>query len=252
VYAAKGNISDAIKLCQDSLLIGQKNDAEIVVAGGYYALSELYLRLGDFDEALAYCERSITYYEEIDKNNFVFRTKVLAVVCKVYLGRYDEAKREADYLMELFESSENAYDNLPASVYLRNTIGFMAFRQEDYISAEHHWQEAHRQNSMVGAPDAAASIGNNLGMVYTNLDEYEAAEDILVESLSLYNQLGDVHRWANCMDNLADLYEKMGDWEAFKHTLGVAIGRLEPAATMTHSQKLLGHMRQRLEKFQDN
>ena len=252
VFAARGNIPKAMKLCQDALQLGQKNEAPIVIAGAHYGLAEVYFRSGDFELALNHSERATLKYEEIGKANFVFRTKVFAVVCKVYLKRYEEANVEADYLMELFNNSENAYDNLMASIYLRNVIGIMAFQQENYQTAEKHWQEAYRQNLMVGGKDSVASIGNNLGMVYTILEEYEAAEEMLVEALTLYEELGDVSRWANCMDNLVDLYEKMGNWAAARSTLETAIGRLEPEATMAYSQKMLHEMQQRLEKLPES
>jgi tetratricopeptide (TPR) repeat protein len=128
----------------------------------------------------------------------------------------------------------------------------MYFMLEDYLSAETHWQEAYNQNALIGMPDLTASIGNNLGKVYTKLKEYEAGEQILLESLTLFDQLGDIPRWANCMDNLADLYEEMGEFAAFKRTLEQAIARLEPQATMDHSQKLLQGMQQRLKQIPDN
>jgi tetratricopeptide (TPR) repeat protein len=128
----------------------------------------------------------------------------------------------------------------------------MAFQQKNYETAEQHWQEANRQNSLVGAPDSGASIGNNLGMVYTILGEYEAAEEMLSEALALYDELGDVYRWANCMDNLVDLHEKMGNWVAARVTLETAIGRLEPKATLAHSQKMLQEMQQRLENLPES
>ncbi len=252
VYAAKGQLSEAIDLCQDALRLGQKNDIPIVIAGAYFGLAEFNLRLSNYEDALAQCELATTYYEEIGNENFVFRTRVLAVVCKVHLKRYDEANNEAEYLMELFNDSENPYDNLIASIYLRNTIGIMAFQQEDYHTAEKHWHEAYQQSSMIGVPDTVASLGNNLGMVYTILEEFEAAEAVLLEALKMLDQLGDVPRWANCMDNLVDLYEKMGDWAAAKSTLETAIGRLQPEATMAHSQKMLREMQHRLDNLPDN
>jgi hypothetical protein len=52
------------------------------------------------------------------------------------------------------------------------------------------------------------------------------------------------------MDNLAEVYEKLGDWQACKHTLEEAIKRLEPEAIMPHSQLLLHNMQQKHEKLQ--
>jgi tetratricopeptide (TPR) repeat protein len=167
----------------------------------------------------------------------------------VALKRFDDAKAEANSLMNWFDHSDNAYDNLMASIYLRNIMGIMAYETEAFHTAEQHWQEAYQQSSMVGPPDLIASLGNNLGMVYINLGEYDAAEEILSDALSKFDQLGDVSRWANCMDNLVDLYEKMGDLDAARFTLRTAIGRLEPEATLAHSQKMLQKMQTRLENF---
>ncbi|NIV14180.1 MAG: tetratricopeptide repeat protein [Aliifodinibius sp.] len=122
----------------------------------------------------------------------------------------------------------------------------------EYVLAEQHWQEAYNQNMLIGAPDMAASLGNNLGKVYTKLKEYEVAEQMLLDALTNFDQLGDVTRWANCMDNLADLYEEIGDLQACKRTLEQAITRLEPDATLEHSQKLLKTMQHRLECLEPN
>lgn len=250
VYAAKGRVSKAIELCEDALRLGQKNDdMAIVVADAHFGLAEFYFRLNDWEKALVECQQARTQYEQLGKQNFVIRTMVFTVACKVYLERYEEVQSESARLLPLLTDSENAYDNLLDSIYLRQIMGAMAFKQKAYIDAEQHWQEAYRQNSLVGAPDVTAAIGNNLGKVYTILGEYEAAEQMLSEALVLFDQLGDVSRWANCMDNLADLYEVRGDWAACKHTLEQAAARLEREATTAPSHKLLQTMQQRLQNL---
>jgi tetratricopeptide (TPR) repeat protein len=250
LYASKGQLKKGIDLCNDALTIGTRDNEAIVIADAYFGLAEFSNRLNKWEDALYQCEKACSYYIEIGKQSFVFRTRALAVTCKVFLKRYDEAELEADELLEMFNQSKNAFDNLYDSITLRRVVGFMYFKQEDYFSAEKHWQEAYNQNMMVGAPDLAASIGNNLGMVYTKLGEYQEARARLSEALVLFEQMGDVPRWANCMDNLAEVYEKLGDWQACKHTLEEAIKRLEPEAIMPHSQLLLHNMQQKHEKLQ--
>lgn len=252
IYASKGQIQKGIDLCNDALTLGKRDNEAIVIADAYFGLAEFYNRANNWEEALEKCEKAYAYYKEIGKQSFVFRTRSLAVTCKVFLKRYDEARVESEELLWMFNHSKNAFDNLIDSIHLRRVIGFMYFKQEDYISAEKHWQEAYNQNFLVGAPDLAASIGNNLGMVYTKLGEYEEARKMLSEALVLFEQLGDVPRWANCMDNLADVYETSGDLTACKLTLEQAIHRLEPEATMAHSHELLRTMQQRLQKLPAN
>jgi tetratricopeptide (TPR) repeat protein len=252
VYAAQGQLPRAMELCADALRLGIKGNETIVLADAYHGLADLNYRLNDWESSLFYCEHAIAKYLEVGKKNYVFRTRVLGVICKVFLEKYDEARVESDKLLELFNNSENAYDNLYDSIHLRRVIGFMAFKQEDYFTAEKHWQEAYNQNSLIGAPDLTASISNNLGKVYTKMGEFEAAEQMLSEALALYNRLGDVPRWANCMDNLVDLYEAIGDLPACRRILEQAIVRLEPEATMAYSRKLLQSMQLRLEKLPVN
>lgn len=253
VNAAKGKVLKAIELCEDALRLSQKNhDMAIVVADAHFGLADFYFRLNDWEKALAECQQACVRYEQLGKQNFVIRTMVLAVSCKVYLERYEEVQSESRRLLQLLTDSENANDNLLDSIYLRRIMGIMAFKQKAYLTAEQHWQEAYRQNSLVGAPDVAASIGNNLGKVYTILGEYEAAEQMLAEALVLYEQLGDVFRWANCMDNLVDLYEARGDWAACRRTLEQAIGRLEPEVTTAPGRKLLRTMQQRLRNLPES
>jgi tetratricopeptide (TPR) repeat protein len=252
VHISRGQLSKATDLCQDALKLGEIGKETIIIADALFSLGEIHIRSNDWEQALNYCERATAEYKRIAKQSHVLRTKVLAVICHVYLGRYDTAKTAADLLLQAFETSDNVYDNIYDSIHLRNVIALMAFKQEDYHSAEKHWQEAYHQNTMVGAPDLTASIGNNLGKVYTKMGEYEAAEEILADSLVLFNQLGDVPRWANCMDNLADLYQEMGDNPACERTLVQAVTRLEPEATSPYSEKLLHMMQQRLQKLQAN
>lgn len=247
VYTARGEIPEAMELCLEALRLGQNDGMGIVVAGAHYGLAVNYQRTGEYEEALVHCSKAIAEYDAIGKHNFVFRIKTLEVACKVALGRFDEATVQSDGLVTLFNNSDNAYDNLMAMIYLRNVMGTMAFKIEAYHTAEEHWHEAYQQSLMVGAPDYLASLGNNLGKVYTILDEFEAAKEMFADALERYDQLGDEVRWANCMDNLVDLYEKTGDLAAAETTLRTAIGRLEPAATMLHSQKMLQKMQQRLE-----
>lgn len=252
VYAAKGQLLKCVELCESALSLGLKANEKIIIADAHFALADYYYRSNNWEKALEQCERACFNYVEVGNQSFIFRTRVFAVTYKVYLKRYVEAKAESDQLLILFKNSKNAYDNLIDSIHLRRTIGFMHFMLEEYVLAEQHWQEAYNQNMLIGAPDMAASLGNNLGKVYTKLKEYEAAEQMLLDALTNFDQLGDVTRWANCMDNLADLYEEIGDLQACKRTLEQAITRLKPDATLEHSQKLLKTMQHRLECLEPN
>ena len=72
-----------------------------------------------------------------------------------------------------------------------------------------------------------AATCNNLGMVYTKMGEWQAAQEMLEQAVTAYRALGDVYNWANAMDNLAELYEVQGETAVSSQVLQEAITGLQ-------------------------
>jgi tetratricopeptide (TPR) repeat protein len=131
-------------------------------------------------------------------------------------------------------------------------LGIAAFKQENYELAEAVWQEALSLQSQIQRPSTLANIYNNLGMVYTRMGEWEVAHDFLQKAISLYDRLADRHNWANSMDNLADLYEAQGEIDKCRAVLEEVLRRWQDVDPNTPMQKLLSTMRRRWQTLSPN
>ena len=132
----------------------------------------------------------------------------------------------------------------------KTNLGIAAFKQKNYELAETLWQEALSLQSQIQRPFSLATIYNNLGKVYTKMGEWEAAYDFLQKAIGLFEEIADIHNWANSMDNLVDLYEAQGDIDKCCLTLEQVLTRLNDVTPDAPVQKLLSVMRHRLQTIE--
>ncbi len=134
-------------------------------------------------------------------------------------------------------------------IQLKNNLGVAAYNQAEYLKAEQAWQEALQLNSKVRNPMEMAGLYNNLGMVYTQLQEWEMAELMLRQSARTFATMGDVSLQVNSLDNLVDLFVAQDKTAVARQTLREAIRILEAAQQSSHDlsyQDLQHSLRQRL------
>jgi hypothetical protein len=84
------------------------------------------------------------------------------------------------------------------------------------------------------------------------MNDWEAAQEFLNKAVGIYDQIDQPYHWANSMDNLADLYEAMGEMGQCCAVLATAVSRLNNVDQNTIIEKLQATLQQRVKDLTQN
>lgn len=238
----RGESEEGILLCQIAFETAVQAQDELAQANAYLNLANIYRRIRNWEQALETAQTAYAIYHRLGHSTLLTKTSITLIAIWAESGEWGKIDQLSRELMSVLSSSGDVH-NLSQ---LKNNLGILAFSQGNYNMAETAWQEALQLHSQIQEPTELAGIYNNLGMVYTQLEEWETAEDMLLKAITAYRRFGDIFNWANSLDNLADLYEARGETAEFKRTLQEAIAGLQALKETPHAVELLNYMSQRL------
>lgn len=238
----QGEPEEGVSLCQKALATAEKAGDDLALANANLNLSNIYRRLRNWEQALITAQTAYHIFNKLGNSALLTKTSITLIAIWAESGNWEEINQLSDELIAILNVSGDVY-NLSQ---LKNNMGISAFSQGNYNMAESAWQEALQLHSQIQEPMELASIYNNLGMVYTQLKEWETAEEMLLKAITAYRRFGDIFSWANSLDNLADLHEARGQTAEFKQTLQEAIAGLQVLKDTPHADELLDYMQQRL------
>ncbi len=238
----QGESEEGIALCQKALETAEKAQDDLAQANANLNLSNIFRRIRNWDQALKSAQTAYSIYQRLEYSTLLTKTSITLIAIWAESGNWQEIHQFSDELITVLRESGDIHK----LSQLKNNLGGLAYSQGNYNMAESAWQEALQLHSQIQEPMELASIYNNLGMVYTQLKEWDTAEEMLLKAITAYQRFGDIFSWANSLDNLADLYEAKGQTAEFKQTLQEAIGGLQVLKETPHAEELLDYMQQRL------
>lgn len=245
ILSLQGKSAEATSLCLLALAAAEAAGETLAVAHVNLSLSDIYRRAGKWELGLERSQMAYMLYQQLDKPEFVVKALLNLVALGTEIQSWQEVERYAHQLMEMLELSGDVH----TLSQLKNNLGVAAYNQGNYKTAESLWQEALNLHSQIQEHTEMAGVYNNLGMVYTQMHEWETAYEMLHKAITAYDKLGDIYNWANAMDNLADLYEAEGKTADCQQTLLIAIKGLQSAEDTTYRHSLLNAMFHRLENL---
>ncbi|MCA9977691.1 MAG: tetratricopeptide repeat protein [Anaerolineales bacterium] len=211
IHAAQGEIEAAINLGVEAISVSDSTGDSAALASAKLTLSQTYYHAREMTQSLALSKEALALGQQLGLSDLVDKALLNIVACEISLALWEEAEKTA----KMLESRLNQASGIQRLSQIKNNLGIIAFHRNDYLAAEHAWQEALHLHSQMQYPAEAAGIRNNLGKVYTQLGEWETAEQMLLQAIEVYDSLGDLYQWANTMDNLADLYKAWGKTAVF-------------------------------------
>ena len=245
IRAQKGH-NGSIEMCQKALSEAKAIANPRLVADITLNLSRIHTHFQNWHQALATAQTAYTYYQQHDLTQSI-TALVNMVAAWANIGEWEKIGHNATQLTYLLTET----GDIRRLSWLKNNEGIAAYHQGYYRKAEIAWQEAYRLNSQMKDPVEQANVMNNLGMVYTKLNEWETAQEMLEKAISVYDEVGDTYNWANALDNLADLYEVQGNYETCRQVLTIAIRNLEEIEPSASTKQLLQNIRERLAVLTD-
>ncbi len=240
--AVQGKTKEGISICRKALRMAKQAKDDLALANANLNLSNIYRKIRNWEQALNTAQTAYFIYHRLELSHLLTKTSITLIAIWAESGNWEKINQLSAELMTVLDASGDVY-NLSQ---LKNNMGISAFSQGNYNMAEAAWQEALQLHSQIQEPMELASIYNNLGMVYTQLEEWETAEEMLLKAVTSFRRFGAIFSWANSLDNLADLYEVRGQTAEFKQTLQEAIAGLQVLKDTPHAAELLDYMQKRL------
>ncbi len=173
-------------------------------------ISEIYRKLGLFDEALPLATEALETRQGILGSEHADVAESQAHLANLYwrLGRFDDAAPLYESSIRVREQSHGSYHaELATSL---NGLGIIHWNRGDYKSAEaHHLRALEIREQALGPrhPEVATSL-DNLAIVYKDQQRFDEAEPLYRRALGIREEtLGPGHnRVATSLNNLGVLY----------------------------------------------
>lgn len=247
VFSQKGEFTKAKSLCQEALRLANMSRNLEIASKINLNLSFIYYWSRDSHASLKHAKTAFENFKQLEMNKDA--TKALLNIISNYaeLGRWSDVEVQTQALI----ADYTELGDIIVLCQLKNTIGIAAFNQKKYFIAESSWHEALLLYTQMEESSEVASIYNNLGMVYTKLEEWEASEVMLIKAINAYEELGNVYYKANAQDNLADLYRIQERLGSARTVLQVAIDELKSIEPNPHIVQLIEQMQEKLENLQE-
>lgn len=241
LHRSSGNPEIGLELCLQALEIVESLGDKEKIANTELGLSSIYIIKKDWESVLQSASRSYQLFKEIQKPDQAARALINTFIAWFRLGMWEELGTQPEELINELTEIGNVY----ILGKLKLNLGVFTAARGDFKGAEAYYLDALHLASQNQVPDDIALVSNNLGIAYTKMEDWESAEEMLLQSVRLYNELEDINSWINSMDNLALLYEAQGNTAVAAKTLHEALAKSTAKDIQPHTQKLLQEMQAR-------
>lgn len=190
IQRVSGHFLEAIANAKESLALAEKEFGPDSTEKRNYlnVLGNIYLDLGDFDQARNYYEQSIEVTAKSEVNNAIG----LNNIANTYLYQENFSQAEPIYLraLKLAEKANGQNNTLTAALILCNLTALYS-EQEEFTKAEAFLNRSESILQKAGVQDEERTAQNllNLGKIRYNSGEYSQAEQFFKRNLS-YGESG--------------------------------------------------------------
>lgn len=242
-----GNSQNGLALLEEALSVSNTIEDQKVLMRINLSLSSAYHIVRQWLPGLSAARTAYELAIEFGDNQVEMGALLNIIAMLTELGDW----QEVESLSLKVEDTLVTSGDLVKLGQFKNNMGIAAFTQEQFLVAEKAWQDALQINLQINQPMELARNYNNLGMVYTKLGELDAAEDMLEQAASIFEEMGDSYNFANTLDNLADVYKSREDKFEFQRVLNRALSLLPVDSNESHVQSLVSIINGRLSNTSD-
>ncbi|MBN1442873.1 MAG: DUF2791 family P-loop domain-containing protein, partial [Planctomycetes bacterium] len=183
-----------------------------------------YHRAGRPEKAVALLEEARRLAEKLaDRSELVFILSEMAEY-HTFRGEYARAESLCREGLELLGGDVDDPDGfrLRMEVTLRASLGHLQLRRMDLADARSELEAAHALARRHSAAAERASILNNLGIVYNQLNDFSRAGRAFRAAEKLIAASGERQAWIQTSCNLAVIAAKRGDADAARDSIDAA------------------------------
>jgi DNA-binding SARP family transcriptional activator len=201
LHALEGSYGHAFRSYETAAAISSGGD----MARIEHKLAVLCLRRGDTDAADSHLASALL---EMSHDDHGLHAHVLAAraFAAERAGRIEAA---ASFAAEAIAAAEMATD-VGAEEAARGVAGIVALASADLAASEAFLRDSLRLADVARSSKAAAAAHNGLGLLLVEKDSPATATEHFEASIAILEQLGDRHRLAAALSNLADALHMLG------------------------------------------
>jgi len=220
VVMRQGNYGEALRLCAKGLditeLLFHDKKSHRVKAGLQHTLGTIYLRMGDYAQAIAHFQTCIEVRESIGDLYGVSRS--YNNLAAVYWGQsdYDLAAQYIRKSLEISQRIGNAYGT--AMCY--NNLGAVTYTLGDHPHAIEYYHKSLEIRRKIGDLQGIADVYNNLGEVHHTWERgnHQQALHYLQEAVVLFTEIGNKTALIDAHKLLAEVALELNNTdEALEH-----------------------------------
>ena len=202
-------------------------------------LGEAYIRLSDFDEALAHLTGSLKLLETLP--NPIAQAQAHQALGGVFesAGRYTDALRHDEQALRIYQAA----GYLAGQAQMVNALGWDHTLLGEYERARPYCQEALQLCRQAGDRMGEAHAWDSLGCAEHHLGQLSSAADCYQRAVSIFRELGDQYLEATVLGHLGDAHRDAAEPERALELWQQALSMLQslkPADAEKLRAKILG------------
>ena len=243
-----GDFDDLVKECQTVLEIAQRNqdDNEYTQMLGYIILSRLCNRHGFYAEGFNYGQIALTIAYSLQSIRYIL---VALSQMSNYSMRVPELnnynQKMLDYWLQQQSFWKNQHD-LRALYF--GQLGQFSYHNKNYRQSVSNLQIAVELFEAMGSKINLAYTKHYLGMAYIKTQNFDAADDILAQTINIYRELNMDDNWVLAQHWYGwSSYEK-GDYEQAIFRLTRALENAKNLSDSDKKERQLKSIAQDIEK----
>ncbi|MBK9249080.1 MAG: tetratricopeptide repeat protein [Ignavibacteria bacterium] len=212
IYDYLADYPKALEYMEQSLDVYRELGRKDGVSTNLIHIGGVYLSLSDNSRALEYCKQALSVAEEIGSKDLIANAH--GIIGGVY--RRIDRPLAIEYLHKALAYFELLGNKSNIATTLSN-IGLVYVGMNEYSLGLEYYLKALAINSEIGDKSSIAVTLGNIGIVYSKIDyegyDAEKAEEYMLQSLVLSEEIGAQEWLMLFSENLATLYEKEKRWE---------------------------------------
>jgi tetratricopeptide (TPR) repeat protein len=219
-----------LDLTRETLEDGERTsdlEALAALARVYNDMAWIQLQRGNYEEALALCERGRDILQRLPRSerNYRIRADLQHTLGSIYVRKKEHDKSISNFQISI--ESRQAIGDFYNMGRTYNNLAAVYWDQGDYQQAVQYIHKSLEMCNKVGYTYGTAMCYNNLGAIHYTLGEYSRAVEYYERSLEIRQQIGDLRGIAEIYNNLGEVHQSLGNFQDARDYLQEAIELLK-------------------------
>jgi adenylate cyclase len=224
------NPDTSVYFANKAIQLAEKINFKIGIARGYGMIGFALMNLGDYEEAMKYCNDAIKLNEQLlrtdtGKENRASKSKILRQKAKVYntMGLIYLNQGINSEALKKFSNAFNIWEEIrdkQGIAYYHINVGVLNNNQGNYPEALKNYFASLKLFEELGDKNGKGSSLGNIGNIYTIQGNYTEALKYFQKSIKVMEEIGDKINIAGFYNNIGSVYHKeKNNPEALKNYL---------------------------------